>query len=306
MKRLLALLAGFITTVIIAAITVLIETKTDFAFESFFFFFIIPVGSIIIGVIAASAYAITIKKLNQKKTKIDYIIALGLGIVSAFLIYFAIYHMTYITDEGSVMYSFTPITNTYPLAGAEFEDGSVLTFPRYMFEDINHRQISFSYHGKSVGTTPPNAIVGWIHFIIELLGYIIGGMVAIDIFVSTKFCENCAIYYRKNKEEVEVELNQNESINKINEALLHHQNIKEVLADIPKSKGKLTMKLWIESCEKCGDGVLHITFHMLKKDGEQKELSNTSQKIDLKHYLASTPFSLKEHLEKIQKTQALA
>ena len=299
MKRILALLAGLISTLAASAIVVLVGVFTDFEFQSLGLFFIVPAGSIFIAVAAVSGYAFVIKMMNQKKSSIDYVVAAALGFLAAFFIYFLFYKVSYIENE-KIIYSLSS-AGKIPIETLQLEDGSPLTFLHYMRVSISSRTITFFYHSGSQGLKiPPNPIVGWIDFIIELCGYLVGSLSGLPLIVNTKFCENCRIYYKK-KKWLEADIENLETVKQLDEALKNRSNLQEVLTQITKSSGPINMVFEGESCEKCGDGIFRINFNKKKSNGERTDLDDFKQELKMKNNIPDqTDFSLEKVLKEVR------
>lgn len=279
MKRLFSLLFGLFSAAVASTIIIIIGIFTNFDFQSFGIFFIIPIGSIITGLVGAAGYPLGLKFLNQKVKFFDYIVVALLGLVTAFILYFAFYQLIAINDQDEVIYSFSEGIHISDLTD---ESGKKYNFVSYMVESINERQISFSYNGKSLGKTISNPVVGWIDFIIELLGYIFGAIAILPTIISTKYCDNCKIYYKK-KKWLEISLDKGaEIIEDLDKCIEKKGNIYDLIKTLQPSSGKVNIIFEGENCLKCHDGIFRTKFSILKKDNEREELDDLTQEIKLK------------------------
>ena len=296
MKRIIALLAGLITTGVVTALAVWIAITTDFSLQSFLIIFIVPIGSILLGAIGGVGYALTLKLLNQKAQKFDYIINILFGLAVGFFIYFALFSITYITSQGDVFYSIRPLPSATPIAYLPLDDGTVFDFPRYMFEDITHRQISFSSRGGKTIDIPENATVGWIHFILETLGYIFGGLCIMLVFINTKYCDRCKKYFAHGDREIKISFDKTEDIEKISSVLHNRSSLQDLFKILINSEGKRMLGLSIDSCKQCGDGVLKLSIHEMNSEGKPDQIYKFDKEVLLHHFSPQEGFDLKGYM----------
>lgn len=92
---------GLATSVAIAVLLVLIEIRWELAIYTFTFWFIIPVGAIGAGLVAAGGYYLGARLFNHRPTSILLFNMLGISVGTFFLIHF----LTYSFFEPSVITS---------------------------------------------------------------------------------------------------------------------------------------------------------------------------------------------------------
>ncbi len=168
--RLPVLGLGLITTAVaLFGVWAVSQATDDFNIMGFYYFYIFPVGALIVGMAAGSGYG-----LGSWWTGIRISRGLLLTVVLLqFLAYFAAQYIVYLylVDES----------------------GDEMGFLEFF--DIVTRQFSFKeQHGDGYGD--PMGAWGYAFRLLEIGGFVLGGMVAPLLLRSRSYCEQCQVYMR--------------------------------------------------------------------------------------------------------------
>jgi len=281
MKRLLCLIGWTISFLLTAGLVVFIYSRAGWQLTSFGIFFIVPLGSMIVGGGMAAGYGFIARKLNKKFTGLDWILILSLTLLAVYLMYFAFYSMTSVDNSGKIIYSFTEGNHIseYAFEGSD----RPINFLNFMKNDIGSRQMTFytRYTGSKALTLPRSTVAGWIDFIIELLGYLIGAAAGAGVFISD-FCDKCGLYQRY-EEYAEIDVKEADRlVARIEEARKKGLKIDEVFKGITSKPGNINIKFDKFSCPKCGDGMFITRFNAKDNKGDIKDLNDLEIKLKMR------------------------
>ncbi|MUT67623.1 hypothetical protein [Paenibacillus sp. NEAU-GSW1] len=175
------ILASLFTTVIALAVIVLIFEYTGFYAQSFKVFFILPAGAGFAGAFCASGYYFVATKMKKEPSR-PMLICSMIGLLGFVLLYVSMYSTSYVDSDNKVNHMF----RGEHISNFTYEDSNEpVNFKSYMISDINSREMSlFVGAGKKstrvampVGSIEINSTLNIILFVVEGLGFIIGGWV---------------------------------------------------------------------------------------------------------------------------------
>jgi len=281
MKRVFCLIGWAITFIITAGLVVFIYSRAGWQLTSFGLFFIVPVGSIIVGAGISTGYGFIAGKLNKKLTGIDWILVLFLTLLAVYLMYFTFYSMTSVDNNGKIIYSFTEGNHIsgYTIEGSE----QPMNFINFMKNDIGSRQITFytRYTGSKALTLPRSTTVGWIDFIIELIGYLLGATVITFVFTGD-YCDKCGVYHQCG-DSTEIDVKEADRlVARIEESRKRGIKIDEVFKGITSKPGTVNIRFEKIGCPKCGDGIFITKFNAKDNKGDRKELNDLEIKLKMR------------------------
>jgi len=173
-EDLLVGLCGFVTSLVTAVILWWVELRFGFAFYSWMFWFIVPVGALLSGFAGASGYYAGARIFNHRPTPLLLLNVL-LASVGTF---FAIHYLSYITLE---------------IDGKSVSD--YVSFGQYLDIAIRSTSMEFRFRATEVGATGELGGLGYGVAILQILGFAAGGVAVYGYLVSIPYCERCARYF---------------------------------------------------------------------------------------------------------------
>lgn len=171
---LLVSLCGLATSLITAVILWWIEHTFGFAFYSWMFWFIIPIGALISGMAGASGYYIAAKIIGYRPTSF-LLAAILIGSVATF---FVIQFLSYITLEVN---------------GKAVSD--FVSFFQYLDITIQSMTMTFRHRASAGIETGELGMWGYGVTILQILGFAVGGFLVYSILSSLPYCERCSRYF---------------------------------------------------------------------------------------------------------------
>ena len=172
-EDLLVGLCGFVTSLITAVILWWAEVRFGFAFYSWMFWFIVPVGALLSGFAGASGYYAGSWFFGHRPTPL-----LLLNVVLASVgTFFTIHYLTYSTleIEGQAVSDYVP-------------------FAQYLDIAIRSTSMEFRFRAAEIGSTGELGGIGYGIAILQILGFAAGGFAVYGYLVSMPYCERCSRY----------------------------------------------------------------------------------------------------------------
>lgn len=164
---------GFATSLITAVILWLVETRFGFAFYSWMFWFIVPVGALLSGFAGASGYLGGSWFFGHRPTRV-----LLLNVVLASLgTFFTIHYLAYLTLE---------------IEGNAVSD--YVSFLQYLDISIRSTSMEFRVRTAEVGATGEVGGLGYGVALVQILGFAVGGFAIYAYLTSMPYCEKCSRY----------------------------------------------------------------------------------------------------------------
>jgi hypothetical protein len=166
-------ICGLLTALLTAFLLFAIHQVTGFAAYSFTLFFIVPVGAILSGFLAASGYYLAFAIFKARPTKMILLVIVSISTGTFFLVQYLDYH--YLRLDGQ------PVSN-------------MITFPTYLSAVLQHMSLSFRIGGASLGSTGSMGTFGYVVAALHILGFSLGGFAVYGVVASNPYCERCSRY----------------------------------------------------------------------------------------------------------------
>jgi hypothetical protein len=270
-KQLMITAMGITSAVFTGGIFGQIEASTGIPLYSFMFFFILPVGAFIAGVMAASGYYFGAITFHQKPAGG---VALNMVLVAVGA-YFLAHYIPY---------------NSLVIDGVQIKDK--VSFFQYL--DISIRHTTLSIKGHQTGEL--GSTFGYIYELIQLIGFSLGGLCVFAFLLDLPFCKKCSEYLKKMNtqdrytSEGEVLFENIETFAKTLDEKKYRQAIK-IHADkmgVSESKGHhLRTRITIHKCKTCE--INHLDFETAHLDGgDWKNIAKSRIKLWLDPKLDAT------------------
>lgn len=175
-EDLLVGLCGFVTSLLTALILWWVEAQFGFAFYTWMFWFVIPVGALLAGFAGASGYYAGSWFFGHRPTRL-----LLLNIIIASLVtFFLIYYLSYVTLQ---------------IEGKQVSD--YIPFMQYL--DIAIRSTSMEFR---FGSTGELGGLGYVIALLQIAGFAAGGLAVYGHLVLKPYCEKCSSYLSAKGEQV--------------------------------------------------------------------------------------------------------
>jgi hypothetical protein len=172
-KQLLVTVFGGITSLLTGVILGLIEFYTGAAIYSYMYWFIIPLGALVFGMVAASGYYVGAKLFNQKPAGGVLFNMIGASVGVFFIVRLIPYSMF---EVDSV-----PIRE-------------MISFWQYI--DIDIRTTSISHFMSNASTGELGFVGGYIYAALQLLGFSVGGFLVFGNLSGNPYCDKCSCYLK--------------------------------------------------------------------------------------------------------------
>lgn len=180
MKTLLALVVGLVSLVLTVALVVAIEEATEFSLFTLTFWFIVPVGAFLVGLVPAVGFNLAARALNLKATKTLGWIMFILAGATQWAIYFARWRIVTLpsgTDHAS----------------------DYVGFGEFVQLMLTNAQYSISNHGSTVGEAFTVGKWGYLIALVQFAGVSGAGAITYFALAAKPFCDHCEKYARDHK-----------------------------------------------------------------------------------------------------------
>lgn len=167
---------GIVTSSLTALILALVETKLGFAFYSFMWWLVIPVGALLSGFAAASGYYFGAKVFNHRPTRLMLFNMISVAVTTYFLLNYLNYSFMEVKGQ--------PVSELIP-------------FSQYMDVVLNHQSMEFRIRGAKLGETGELGSFGYVTAVLQVLGFAVGGLCVYGHLRSAPFCGACGKYFKK-------------------------------------------------------------------------------------------------------------
>ncbi len=251
---------GAITSILTAIILFAVETKFGFSFYTWTFWFVVPVGAILSGFAAASGYYMGARLFRVRPTIMILMNMVAISIGTFFLINY----LSYITLKV---------------------DGQLIreSIPFHSFLDflIRNESLSFRFGGHATGSTGELGSWGYVHALLQILGFAIGGIAVYAHLSSVPYCTRCSIYFVDAGKQTRYDFDPDIISQKVSdlhsllsagrpqEAIDKHANFKKDKHE----KDYIYSQFQLKSCPKCAMNWLQFTVHKYSQR-EWKEIEN--------------------------------
>lgn len=267
---------GFTGTILII---VLFNHLTGFELHSFSFFFIVPLGGLLVGAAAAVGLFYGYLRYNKPVKKTHYVFGAALGVAAFLGIYYVSYLTTYVDANKEINYSF----NGDPISSYEI-DGQRVTFSKYL-EISQNAKSQFYFRGRPVGDeVETGGGFGALMFYLQILAAAVAGAsVGLVIIGDKRYCENCT-KYTKEKELFKFDVEQYEDIVcNLTNAIDKPSVLKKIIKTVGLKDDKINafVRVDLDYCPNCYDSHLLIKVFKLDSNSNFEEVSKFSQSIKI-------------------------
>lgn len=262
-KSTLVTVIGLITSYCVAWLMALVYGKLGFAIYSFTFFFIIPLGAAIAGMVAAFGYYIAARLLNYKPS--DNLLA---SMIAASVITYLVYQYLVYSD---LIYEGVHISER-------------IGFFQYLNLLIQESGTNFYFRGRRIFNSEGLGFLGYIFETIRILGFAFGGFTVFGFLNSADYCDKCSKYFSKKEnstryyrdpivfEKDYLEIQGSIEAEEPNQSILYKHNSNN---GNNFTKGDyLRSKLTLQDCKNCQDTILNLKVEKLNTSQSWDELDS--------------------------------
>ena len=172
-EDLLVGLCGFVTSLLTAVILWWVEVQFGFAFYTWMFWFVIPVGALLSGFAGASGYYAGSLFFGHRPTRLLLLNIVIASVTTFFLIHYLSY--AFLQVEGKYVSDYIP-------------------FKQYLDIAIRSTSMEFRLRTAKVGSTGELGELGYIPALLQIAGFALGGFAVYAYLVSKPYCEKCSRY----------------------------------------------------------------------------------------------------------------
>lgn len=166
------LLGGLLTTVLaLAAVWWLAHNSDDFNVMNWYAWFILPVGPLLVGLVAGSGYGLASWFTGFRVGTSTLAVVVGLQLVA--------YGLAQYID-------YLAIAEAYPAYPPTF----------FQFFDEMTRSIFFESSAQSIGSTGQLGALGYGIRLLEVIGFIGGALIILGEVRGADYCEDCGVYMK--------------------------------------------------------------------------------------------------------------
>lgn len=169
----IAAFCGIITSILAAALLTMIELRWNDALYSFTVWFVIPIGALGAGMVAASGYLIGARLMNYRPGRG----LLGVILASSAGMFFLIQWFDYLflTVDGRAIQE-------------------VVSFTDFLTYTIAHTSLQLGVRGHFTGSGVEIGSGGYLFAAVQVVGFLLGGFLIYVYLTSMTYCEDCKLY----------------------------------------------------------------------------------------------------------------
>jgi hypothetical protein len=164
---------GLATCLLTAVILWWIEVRFGFAFYSWMFWFVIPVGALLAGFAGASGYYAGSLIIGHRPTRLLLLNML----IGSVLTFFLIHYLAYVTlkIDGKAVSDYIP-------------------FAKYLDIVIRSTSMQYRFHASKLGATGELGSLGYVVAGLQIIGFAIGGFCVYGWLAAKPYCDRCSRY----------------------------------------------------------------------------------------------------------------
>jgi len=259
----ITIIAG-VTSLLTAVILVILEQTLNFSFYSYMLWFVIPIGAIGSGFVAASGYYLGAKWFNHKPSRLILLNMLAISTITFFLIYW----LNYI----SLTYNGKPVSD-------------YISYLQYLNLSLANYSMSVCFHYVNCSGGIQLGSFGYIVGALQILGFFAGGASIYGYLSSEIYCNNCSRYYSSKKSQSRYFNIMEEGAKSYDDtlALLIQKKYKDAI-DSHANSGEQKVKkdsiiytiLTLKYCKKCRDHFIKLQI-FAKRNSKWKEIPKTAK-----------------------------
>lgn len=164
---------GLVTSLLTAVILWLVETRFGFAFYTWTFWFVIPVGALLSGFAGASGYYAGSWLLDRRPSRL----LLANVVAASVATFLLIHYLSYLSLQ---------------VDGTSVSD--VIPFTQYLDIAIRSTSMDFRVRTVEVGATGELGNLGYVVAVLQIIGFALGGFAVYAVLESQPYCERCSRY----------------------------------------------------------------------------------------------------------------
>ena len=166
---------GLGASVVAAVLLVLAELQLGFAFYSWMFFFIIPVGAILSGFVPAGGYYVGARLFHHRPTPSILFNMVSVAVGTFFLIHYLSY-ITMVIDEINV--------------------SDLVSFGQYLTVVVENTSVSVGIRSHEIASMGELGGWGYAYAGLQMLGFAVGGLaVYYGYLQNIPYCEKCSKFF---------------------------------------------------------------------------------------------------------------
>ncbi|MBC3873391.1 hypothetical protein [Undibacterium flavidum] len=172
---------GFVSSTLTAFLLWKIEEILGFSIYSFSLWFIIPIGAIGCGFLAASGYYLGSVLFGHRPSKMLMFNMVLISISTFFMVHWFSYAS--IEIEGKLLSDYI----------------SLIDYLKYI---LQHQSMEFRVHAVKVGESGELGSIGFFTAFLQIVGFAIGGFVVYGYLSNLPYCTSCAVYLKSKMKNV--------------------------------------------------------------------------------------------------------
>jgi len=164
---------GLATNFLIGLLLWWIEARFGFAFYTWTFWFVVPVGALFAGFAGASGYYAGSLLLGHRPTRL-LLLNIVIGSILTFLLIHYLAYMTLQIDGKDV--------------------SNYIPFSKYLDIAIRSTSMEFRLHGSKTGSTGELGSFGYVVAVLQVIGFAVGGFCVYAYLAAKPYCNRCSRY----------------------------------------------------------------------------------------------------------------
>jgi hypothetical protein len=164
---------GLATSFLTALLLWWVEARFGFAFYTWTFWFVIPVGALFAGFAGASGYYAGSVFFGHRPTRL---LLLNI-VIGSVLTFFLVHYLAYITLQ---------------IDGKDVSD--YIPFSKYLDIAIRSTSMEFRLHGAKQGSTGELGSFGYVVAALQIIGFAVGGFCVYAYLAAKPYCSRCSRY----------------------------------------------------------------------------------------------------------------
>ena len=261
-RLLITAICGIGTTILAGAFLSFIELRWGHALYSFTVWFVIPIGALGAGMIAAVGYLIGARVANYRPSA-SFI---GVIVATSAAMFFLIQRMDY---------SFMAVDGN-PIQEA-------VTFREFLAYTVVHMSLRIGVRSQLTGPGIEVGTAGYLFAGVQIIGFVLGGLAIYGLISSMTYCDDCGLYlnskglqirYFRSPEEMTAATSTIQS--EMRSRRLQHSVLIHGTSGTSTSTGALfSSRMALKSCKGCGKHWTEFTAHRRDKN-DWKEITDLS------------------------------
>jgi hypothetical protein len=279
--KILPIILGVLTSLVTSVSIFIFDVFTGRSIHTMFIFFVLPFGSLLVGMGSGCGFYLGSKLANTKPQKLDIIFVIVFGILSFFTVIFFQYSFSFCgydsKDNFVVVTKLSKPENFVPISDQ-------IEFSNYVNIINTSSEYSFTPHGvkTSKGVEIGETATTFL-FYVQILGAALGSLSMGLMVAQSRYCDKCQKYYKSNVlkkfnlekfDQYAISINTNISDGKALKKLI---NEFDILDDKKNTFGQIDHLY----CPSCYESLLVVKFFKKQERGEPIEIDDSKQMISI-------------------------